>query len=220
MIAIATLLSAGGFVGFLWGSGKLNTERVEAIAAVLRGQSGADADAVEADGSDVAASQPAAVRSPSAEEARQARRARERQAATLERAERDLAAQRTLLDQVIQNEIELRESFDRQKSAWIAQKEKLTEGLNEEGFKLEVKYASMLPDLAKDHVISMWKKGQVADVVRLFRALDASKGRKILSEFKTAEEKQIFHQLMEKLRLPDVDGFVPGSGKSPGRPAP
>ena len=52
ILAIATTLAVGAFVGLLFGSGRLTTGRIETMAAVLRGE-------YDEDATDVSTTQPA-----------------------------------------------------------------------------------------------------------------------------------------------------------------
>lgn len=216
---IAVLLALGAFAGYLAATGRLTIERLERVAAVLRGEdenAAHDALSAVADAHASATTQPAAEpgRGPSAAELRRARLAEHMQRATLERAAADLQARQALLNQSMQHLIQLQEQFGTEKTAWLAQKKKLTDVANDGGFQRELAYVTKLqPKYAKEHVVRTWQK-QKADAVRLFMALEPSKGQRILEQLKTPEELQIMHELLEQLRAADVDNYVTGSGRT------
>lgn len=220
IIAIATLLALGGFVAYLFSAGKLNSARLDSIAAVLRGQIDAAAPSTPADAghapptSQRAPDSAVAAAGRSIDEIRQQRVREQITRATLERATADLTARQNLLNQSLQHLISLQEEFEKGKSTWMTQKKKLSETVKDEGFLRELQYVGKLtPKLAKEHVIRTWQK-QKADAVRLFVAIDPGKGQKILEQFKTQEELGIMHELLEQLRAADVDKLVNGSGKT------
>lgn len=213
---IAVLLALGGFAGYLTATGRLTIERMERVAAVLRGAD--EKAALDALGAvaDAAATQPAVEpgRGPSAAELRRVRLEEHMQRATLERAAADLQARQALLNQSMQHLIQLQEEFGKEKAAWLAQKKKLTDVAHDDGFQRELAYVAKLqPKYAKEHVIRTWQK-QKADAVRLFMALEPAKGQRILEQLKTPEEMQIMHELLEQLRAADVDHYVTGSGRT------
>ncbi|MFO0839159.1 MAG: hypothetical protein U1D55_11625 [Phycisphaerae bacterium] len=218
IIAIATVLSSAGFLGYLAGTGKLTGERIEAIAAVLRG----DAPKLAANGErETATTQPAeggsaeALENTSVDDIAEARAREQLRRASLERAERDVRARQELLDQALQQLITQQEAFDAAQKQWTEKRAKLTDTMRDEGFQRELQYVEKLaPKQAKEHVIRSWKK-QPADVVRLFNALDPSKGQKILDQFKTTEELDIVHALLEQVRTQQSDSSRAEEGKSP-----
>ena len=116
-IALATLLAGGTFIGYLSGTGRLNGDRLERIAGVLRGEldqplappepaaSPATAPAARAN----RAEPPGSTES----ELREVRKRQQLEALDNERAVRDLAAQRQLLDQVLQHVVQEQERLAR-----------------------------------------------------------------------------------------------------------
>jgi len=220
VLAVATLLALGGFAGYLFGTGRLNATRLERMAAVLRGEYDVPPEPPATHPVVHAASQPAEddAHAGAAEQIRTQRLRDQLRQATLERAASDVAARQALLNQALQQLIAAQENFEKDRQAWVAQRKKLSEGLKDEGFQRELAYvAKLAPKQAKEHVLRTWNK-QKADAVRLFLALDPGKGQRILEQFKTAEELQIMHELLEQLRLADVERFAQGSRKTAGEP--
>lgn len=221
IFSIATMLALGGLGTFLYGSGKINAGRLDTIAAVLRG---------ELDESEQEPPEEAAVaeenqrdesgRAQSAEEVRAARHQSHLRMQMLERARRDMAAQRRLLDQSLQYLIEKEERVTQQHSDFTEQQKQLTEEVQDIGFERELEYvAGMPPKQAKEHIIYTWNKRR-ADAVRLFMRLEVSKGKRILKEFKTPEESRIRSQLLEQLRTQEPEESANESGKTDGTTTP
>ncbi len=201
-LAVALVLAAGSFVGFLFGSGRLTATRLERIAQVLRGE----LDATPPPAAPTSApAEPAAgsgARVRPAEEVRAARRRDHLESLRIERAKADLEAQRQLLDQALQRVVTEQERLAEQKARLAEeQKPKAAPTGPDVGFEKELEYVSGLnPRQAKEHVLRVWRK-HPADAVRLFAALDVSRGRRILEQFKSPEELQIVSDLLERVRL-------------------
>jgi len=201
-LAVALVLAAGSFVGFLIGSGRLTATRLERIAQVLRGE----LDATPPPAAPTSApAEPAAgpgARVRPAEEVRAARRRDYLESLRIERAKADLEAQRQLLDQALQRVVAEQERLAEQKAQLAEQqKPKPAPTGPDVGFERELEYVSGLnPRQAKEHVLRVWRK-HPADAVRLFAALDVSRGKRILEQFKSPEELQIVSDLLERVRL-------------------
>ncbi|MBK8914644.1 MAG: hypothetical protein IPM64_08620 [Phycisphaerales bacterium] len=215
--AIATLLATGGFLAFLFATGRLDAERVALIGSVLRGELDnrlADGQSGEA----APSSAPASMTAPaaSAEEIRRTRVAEQIQRATLERAAADIAARQNLLNLALQNLIQMQEDFEKSKENWRDQQRKLSDAVRDEGFKRELQYVERLnPKMAKEHVLRTWRK-QKADAVRIFVALPPAKGQRILEQFTSPEDVGVMHELLEQLRLAGANEYAEGSGRTAG----
>jgi hypothetical protein len=235
VFAVATLLAVGGFVGFLFGTGRLSAARVELLAAVLRGE----LDGV-AGGAPAAASQPADATSPPVEgslprfvEERlatdlknlspEARRRRvELERLRLERAAADMEARRSLLEQTLQHVIAEQERLEAEKAALLAlqERQRTETAAREDGFKKELEYVSNLkPAQAKEYLIRVWQR-QKADAARLLSEIEESRGRRILEQFKTPEELQIMTDLLERIRLQGTEGHANASRMTEGAAVP
>lgn len=232
VLAIAHLLALGGLVGYLVSAGRLSPERVEQIAELLRSEPGAEAaaDSENADGGDGAASADDAVAQADeadvgaiattgaapapAEQFEAQRRAAQLRSLALQRAERDLVAQRELLEQLLRDQIERQEQFDRAVANWKQQKARLRDEARDAGFERELEYFSKLPPKqAKEILVRKWQASP-ADAVRLLNAVKTSVGQSILETMKSPEELQVMFELLEQLGKQDIDRFVPGSGMS------
>ncbi|TWT45436.1 hypothetical protein RAS1_18610 [Phycisphaerae bacterium RAS1] len=229
VVGIANLLAGGGVIGYLVATGKLTPQRLEHMAAALRG---------EAEPAGVSTSQPASAPADHATDdevgaARSAghadahgvrpgetvdlrRRHAQLESLLLERARQDIAARQRLLDSSLQTLMSKAEEFEAGKVSWQQQRKKLTEADSDAGFLREVEYVSGLsPRLAKEHLSRTWASHQ-PDAVRLFMKLSVAKGKKILEQMKTPDELKLMHELLEQLRLARVEGYADTSGKTDG----
>ncbi len=226
IVATATLLASGGFVGYLFGTGRLSHSRLETMAAVLRGERDAPPEAPK-DEITAPDTQPAPDRT--AEDLRALRQHEHLESLRIERAMADLEAQRRLLDQAMQTVMQEQERLAKEKAAVAIQKNEKAAVNLDAGFKKELEYVSGLPPRqAKEHIVRVWKK-QSADAVRLFMELDSSRGKRILEQFKTPEELEILTDLLEQIRTqgsakynvaPAESGHATPSGTTAGEAAP
>jgi hypothetical protein len=220
-LALATLLAGGGFVGYLFGTGRLNAHRLEAVAGVLRGEFDNGPRAADAVANITPTSAPAQEPPVSTEE--ELRSARQRQRLELlatERAVRDLEAQRRLLDQVLQHVVQEQERLAIEKKEFAQQREKVKATARDEGFQKELDLVSGLqPRQAKEHILRLWQK-RPADAVRLLSAMDDTRAKRILEQFKTPDELQTQTDLLEQIRLQGTEGHANASGMTNGAAAP
>jgi hypothetical protein len=226
IVATATLLACGAFVGYLVGTGRLNAVRIETIAAVVRGEPVVRSftshlttqPAGDTGLKPVPPTQPAPERS--AEDMAALRQREHLDTLRIERALADLEAQRRLLDQVMQNVLTEQERLAKEKAAVNAQKKDKAETALDEGFRRELEIVAGLPPRqAKEHIIRVWRK-QKADAVRLFMELEVGRGKRILEQFKTPEELEIQTDLLEQIRSQGLQGYATPSGKTAGAAAP
>ncbi|GEM_PF-853268 len=219
-ISLATVLALGGVVGYLFGSGHLSADRLQIMARLMRGELD-DLPGLRGSATAEGQSGPGAASQPrpagpdsetfSATTEDELRRARQRQhleMLELERAARDLQAQRRLLDQVLQHVMQEQERLAEQRTEWLAQREKLSKAAVDEGFQKELALVSGLqPRAAKEYILRLWQK-QPADAVRLLHAMEENRALRILEQFKTPEELTVQSNLLEGIRLH-------GAGSSP-----
>lgn len=223
VLALAVVLAGGGFVGYLFGTGRLNPQRVERIVAVVRGELDELPEAGESAQTDAASGAEAdvgPVTGRSSDEA-SARREREHfESLAIERGRADLLAQRRLLDQVMQQVVHEQEQLAEAKATLAKQQEQRTNALLDEGFRKELQYVSGLkPAQAKEHILRVWQR-QKADAVRLFMRIEERQGKRILEQFRTPEELKTMTDLLEQIRLQGTPGYANASGKTEGAAAP
>jgi hypothetical protein len=219
VVAIATLLSAGGLLGFLCGTGRLSAGRLERIAAVLRGE----LDAVDPKQPSEPAAASAAIEGGAGSTgalAQRGRRADYLRGLAIERARRDVQARQQLLDQALHELLSNQETLASEKQVVAEQRKKLASPGPDKGFEQELEYVSGLaPKQAKEHLLRAFKK-QPADAIRLLMNMDVGRGKRIFAQFKTPEELEIMSQLLEQLRVQNVDGYASESGTTDGKASP
>jgi hypothetical protein len=217
--SFASVLAWGGIGGFLVATGKLHAEAVGQIARILQGLPPTEPCATQP----AATSQPSEDDGPptpvrSAEELAAQRRHDHMQSLRLERAQRDIESRLALLRQAQLALVQNQEAFERKQHQWEEQRRKLIEKARDEGFERELTYVTTLPPkLAKEHLLRTWQK-QPIDAVRLLNAMPSAKGKRILEQFKTAEELELAHQLLEQVRLQQAELPDAESGKTAAPP--
>jgi len=213
VFSVATFLAVSGFVGFLLGSGRLDRQKLELIAAVLRGEP--ITRSPHTTSRPATADEPQALHRPSVERQRDDLRYH-----LLCRAQEDLKAQKRLLDQAMQHLLSEQDQFARQKEQWQQQQQRLTSQVKEAGTEREVEVvAGLAPKLAKEHIIRLWNRNK-ADAVALVMQLDVNKTRRILAQMKTPEEQKIMSELLEQLRLAQLESEAHESGTTGGDTTP
>jgi hypothetical protein len=220
MVSIAALFAGSGMVGYLAYAGRLSGATLEGVADALRGAAPSAALAVEPPTTQPAGSGGAdsgAAPHPSAEALRDGRRAERLQRAVLEQAASDVGARQALLDQSLQNLLKIQEELAHEQKSFDQARSKQSAKGRDDGFAREVEYVAKLsPKLAKEHVLRTWKSTQ-ADAVRLFMALQPAQGQRILEQFKTPEEIDVMHDLLEQIRIQEAPSN-PESGTTEGGP--
>lgn len=212
-LALAAVLAGGGFAAYLLGTGRLDAQRVEALAAVLRGDLALPTtQPTSAPAAEAPTPEPGAAGDLPARYRQGHLRALE-----LERAAADLLAQRRLLEQVLAQILQEQERLVAQKTELAKQREthkgpgraareaEPAEGPVDSGFQQELEAVAALPPrLAKEHLTRVWQK-QPADAVRLLGALDERSRKRLLEQFKTPEELELLTNLLEQIRTQNPD---------------
>ncbi len=217
IVSLSTLLALAGVTGALVAQGRLSGDKLEQIATILRGEE------IESPEHAAPASAPAPMPAEESHSfaddatgAHPPRHAELMKRASLERARQDLLAQQRLVDHALAELVSRQETFDQSRQTWKSEQQKLSEDMKDEGFERELQYVSKLSaKQGKEHVLRMWRKNP-ADAVRLFNALKVSTGQQILAQFKSADELDILHELLEQIREQDVDRYLPGSRTTSG----
>jgi hypothetical protein len=223
VLGVATLLAGGGFTGFLFGTGRLTAERLQRIAAVVRGEASPRASPTTAPASQPAGeerTEPASTKPAESPEARHQHVELER--LRLERATQDLVARQRLLDQALQRIVVEQERLNGERTAKAAgdRRKQASGAAPDEGFRKELDYVSGLkPAQAKEYIVRIWQR-QKADAARLMAAIDDSRGRRILEQFKSPEELQLMTDLLEQVRSQGTEGHANASGTTDGAAAP
>ncbi len=183
LLAVILLLSLGGGLGYLWGTGQLNGERVEQIAAVLRGEiAGSTAAPTTAP-----ASQPAVDRGldATAERMAQSREQAEIYRRLLDR-EIQVAGRATSLAQQMRVELERRaEKLEREREVFAAQQAAAADQATTSGFQKDL---NILKKLSAKQGKTLLMKRPEADAIRILSAMSERAAGQILGACKTEAE--------------------------------
>ena len=181
LLAMLNLFTIAGLVGFLVLSGRLDNERVEQIAKVLRGESLGDGAGEEAVTEEKEAPQTSEV------EIARAKNKREYFELVASRHEREMRDRATLGQRIQLEAQQLLEKLEAQKRQFREEKEQVLEEGEDVGFERQLTLMSKIdPKLARDLLKSHTKE---ADVVHLLMKMDENRMKGIVNACKTAEEK-------------------------------
>lgn len=208
-IAVVNLLAMLMFVAWLWQSQRIDAARIDQLrelfartvpeieqeaaaktAAEAAALAQAEVDARERRPAITSAVQIAALSSVQEQEAQAARRLGDEQ--------RQLLA----LLETRRGELEHRiAQFDADKQSWEAQVSRQQQRRTDEQFlKAVAQYESVPPKLAKQMIQQLVRDQKIEQAVTYLDAMDGRAAKKILSEFKTAEEIDLATELLERLR--------------------
>ena len=188
---LATLCSQGAFLVYLWSNGMLDRHKCRQIAAVLAGV-------------EMTAVQHAKPGRPEAAEPTQQVSLEEilerRVAKSLDLNLREQAVEKGLSDlRMLTNKVaEDGRRFDVRRAAFQASLDQLAKDTQDTAI-TEVRRTleALRPRQAKDQLIHMLRGGEMQSVVTMIKAMPLDKRKKLLAEFKTADEPD---QLAEILR--------------------
>lgn len=217
-LALAALLAAGSFSGYLFAVGRLNSARMDQFAAVLRGEYDTPTEPPPAPPPPPPAPEP--PRASTVEEVRAMKEQAYLATLATERAARDYGYQRQLLHQALADVVTQQERLDRRQAEFREQMAAEQTAALDTGFQEELEMVLALqPRLAKEHLLRVWQK-QPADAVRLLSALDETARKRIFTQFRTPEEVAALTDLLERVRLQGTPGSANVSGTTAGAAAP
>jgi len=193
LLAMINLFAVAGLVAYLFGSGRLNAERVDQIALVLRGEFPASQPAV-------ASTRPAdAEDKPQRAGLEIADRRDEQELLKLVRSRRERERQdRDVLDQRIQLETrQLLEKLEKKEKELQQQKQVLSTEGEQAGFEKELSALSKIePKLALQLMKSQMKE---ADAVRLIMKMDENRVKAIINACKTEDDKAWIGRILTQI---------------------
>lgn len=198
--SIAVTLALGALGGLLYVRGDLSSDKVDSIAAIIRGDA-QDGDSTEdGDEADETDGEPNAFRRPSVEELSAQRRDNQLRRFALQRAKQDVAAQIELLN-AAQHELILRQEQVAEDREQLAEAQaQFADRREDRGFAKQVELISGLaPKQAKEALIAMYRESP-AEAVRLINALKSSKARQVLGSMKAPDEIEVMNDLLERIR--------------------
>ncbi|UCG33034.1 MAG: hypothetical protein JSU68_00080 [Phycisphaerales bacterium] len=180
ILAIANLLCIAGLVVFLAATDRLSAERVDQIAAVLRGEP-----PVQAAPTTQPTTQPVEAETAETRLAR-AREETDLASLALERRRREIADRHRLAEALVMDVVRRQEALSSDRSAFEDQQRKIEEERLHEGFVKELALlTSVKPKVRRDMLINK----SDADVVKLMMEMDERAGKQVIEACKTKEEK-------------------------------
>ena len=183
ILALINLFTLAGFLGYLFAAGKLNAERVEQIAIVLRGEF------PKPEEETAAAAAPAEVPEASQEEIARLQAKQERYTLIAERHKRELDDRRTLAQATQVESLRLIDEIDRKDEAFKQTRKTALDEERQAGLAKELElFATMAPAMAKD----LLKTRKDADAARILSEMDVNRAKKIIDACGKSEEDKIW----------------------------
>jgi hypothetical protein len=194
VVALAQMLAVGGGLGYLWGTGRLDAEQVEHIAAILRGET----DDAEPAPTTAPVTQPAdeSYFQAIADQNRQIREQEEIFRRQLERQIIEAAQTNALLDQVRIELMRESEALKQERDDFEAQLAASAERANTEGFQKDLELLSSLP--AKLAKTQLMKRSEV-EAARIIGAMPKRKATKVLEACQSAQEKEWVDKILQRI---------------------
>lgn len=196
LIALVNLFAVGGLVGYLLATGRLNTERVDQIGRVLRGEFPKK--------EEVASTQPAAtqpVPQQSRAEIADLQAKRELYRLVSERLENEVTQRQALNDSVQLEVLRRLEEIEKKNQRFEEQKKEFRKQSEQEGFAQALEmYSAMDPKLAKDLLKT---KEKDADVVQLLMQMDPNRRAKIVNACKSSADRVWIRRILDQIQLKD-----------------
>lgn len=193
LLAITHLFALAGLLVFLFATGRLDEERLEQIASVLRGE--------YPDAAPAAPSDPAPEAEPIASAEEIARAASEREFYELLSA-RQATEHRDRLglhEEIWLRTVRLQEDLERQRRLFEEQKRAFFEETQQQGFETVLEMlASIDPAQAKE-LLRRSGDFKEADVVRLLMAMDPNRSKRIVNECQTEEELRWIGRILNQI---------------------
>lgn len=215
IFAIATMLASSGLGGYLVLTGKLNADRVDLMAKVLRGEF--DSQPADESDTDTIDEQPIPEKTVADDPKALSQQRRDDQVrrALVERAKREMEAQHELVQHTMKELVTRTEQLDAARDKFEEQKRRFTGEAQDEGFRVLVEQvAGMRADQGKNFIMNQWSKDP-ARTVAVIKALKNRDKKQIFEKMKTPEEERVLFELLEQLADPRLDSIVPPSRTTP-----
>lgn len=207
LVALVVLFALAGFGGFLFATGRLNSERMDQIARVLRGEW--PAAAAGATTQPTTQSQPSTPVQASREEIARMQAQKEFFELANERSRREVEQRRSLNQQIQLDVTRQLEEIEAKRREILEEKKRMAQQAGTGGLSQELEvFSAMEPRKAKE--LLMQRKEP--DVVGLIRRMDTNRVKKLVEACKTTEEMawigRILTQIhdMDPQTAPGVDG--------------
>lgn len=208
VLSLVVVLAAGGLAGFLLATGRLTAERIDQIAAILRGESLVAATTTAPAPTEEVKPQ-TATKQIAHDQAQQ-----EMLALLADRRLRELEDRSRLNERIHFEVTQKLEEIQRREAEFAEQRKKLAQQSTRDGFEAEQGIvASIDPTRARELLMMMEKD---ADVVRLVLAMEADRRKKIFNTCKTPQEMGWARRILDQLRshgIDRADAEAPGSSE-------
>ena len=220
-MAVVHILALLIFVGWLWHSGRLSGDRIEAARALFAQTMEAEADAVaareaaEADAEQDAidAARQADPPLPSDRRIRQARLLQEEEAAVLRRIQDETDRRASELEAAFARLAQERDELEAQRRAWEAATGDQRAEILDAQFRKTVKlYETSPPKNVKQWIEELVRNGETERAVTYLDAMSPRAAKKVLTLFKTEQEARLATELLERIRTLGVPEGVEDSG--------
>ncbi len=182
LLALTHLFALAGLLGYLFASGRLNEERINQLATVLRGEYPKPPPVIES------VEPEAAFAVASVEEIAQTQEATEFRALLEARSRSEQADRLALHEAVALETMRNEQKLTEREKRFAAEKNAFLEETSQKGFD---KVLETMSTIEPAQAINLLMKGgtfQDADTVRLLMAMDPNRVKKIVNECKSPEE--------------------------------
>lgn len=191
LLAILHLAAVVGLAGVLWARGTLNPQRVEQIAAVLRGEYDTPSEPAVPEGEaqpDEAQNAKATLAGEQTEDELASRR--------LERERAELQQRLDLVFQEMTRVRQERERLEQERQALAEATRKRSEQETRGGFQKQLElFSKIKPAEAMEYLLGR----DVDEAARLLAALNARKGKKIIEAVKTPAQRRKMDRILRRL---------------------
>ncbi len=191
LLALVNLFAVGGLVGFLFASGRLNAERLEQMAVVLRG---------EFPETEVAASQPAGPEAPpeaSGAEIARLQAKKEYYELLAQRHKREIEDRQALGREIQLETMRLLEKIEEKERTFKQEQKEMLNESRQLGFERQLEILSKIdPKMAKEQLKNHTKE---ADTVQLLMQMDANRVSKIVNACDSEDEKLWIGRILNQL---------------------
>ncbi len=195
LVALINLFALIGFVGFLVASGRLDEERAQLIADVLRGEGR------EAEPAPVEPGDSPSVPQPSRAEIAETQAKKEFFRLIGERLESEIRQRQELNDSVQLEVLRRLEEIDRKNQRFVQERQAFQEQSQQEGFQQVLDmYSQMEPELAKDLLRGTTKD---ADVVRILMEMDPNRRRNIINACQDEADRLWIRRILDQVQKID-----------------
>ena len=191
-LAIANLLALIGAVGFLFGTGRLDADRVEQITEIILGEDEEEAEDVVLE-----------IAQPKEKEQAQVKLARAREEGDLirrlfERQERETRDRQRLVDAMMLDVTRRQEELAEEQELFDEQQRNLREERLQSGFRKELELLQTAkPKMRRD----LLRAKNDADAVKLMMEMDTRAGKQVIDACKSPQEKAWISRILYEIEM-------------------